>query len=43
MAFLGGDERKALFEIEAHLMAKHAQRARPRAVFLAHSFIEDSL
>ena len=34
---LGGDERKALLKIEAHLMAEERERAGPRAVALPGS------
>ena len=35
---LGGDERKAGGQIEAHLVAEHAERAGAGAVGLAHAF-----
>ena len=36
MHFFGGDQRKTLAQIEAHLVAKHAARARAGAVGLLH-------
>ena len=40
---LGGDQRKAVGEIEAHLMAEHRQRAGAGAVALLHAVGEDVL
>src|SRR5690606_29210724 len=36
------DERKAFGEVEAHLVAEHAQRAGAGAIFLARAFREDA-
>ena len=39
MEFLGRHRRKAILQVEAHLVAKHAQRAHAGAVFLAHAIV----
>ncbi len=43
MQLLGGDKREALREVEAHLMAEHAQCAHAGAVLLPGAFVEDAL
>jgi hypothetical protein len=40
MALLGGDERKALGQVETQLVAKYGQRARAGAIGLFVSVIE---
>jgi hypothetical protein len=39
---LGGDQRKAVGEIEAHLMAEHRERAGTGAVALLHALFQDA-
>ncbi len=36
MKLLGGDQRKPILQVEAHLIAEHTESARARAVALAH-------
>ncbi|EJX00043.1 hypothetical protein EVA_11850 [gut metagenome] len=43
MELLGREERKTFLEVEAHLVAEDAQRARARAVVLMVAFGEDSV
>ena len=37
MDLLGGDQRKTFVQVKAHLVAKHAARARAGAVALGHA------
>ena len=43
MHLLGGDEREALGQVEAHLVAEHAAGAGAGAVGLLHPGVEDAL
>ena len=41
MQFFGGDHRKAICQVEAHLISKHRFRTRPGAVALVRSVLEN--
>ena len=43
MDLLGGDQRESGLEVEAHLVAEHAQRAGAGAVGLLDALVEDPL
>ena len=43
MQLLGGEQREAVIQVEAHLVAEDAARPRPRAVLLGHPVVQHML